>query len=230
MIIFAHRGASAQCVQNTLSAFELARQQGATCYELDVHRLADGQLAVHHDDSLLSTAGVDIKLKDLTAIDLHNYPLQNPFTQEQVFVPLLSDVLPVITPHLQLLNIELKNDDNIYPDLEKDVWDFVQKYPQLLDKILFSSFDYSTLQRLRTYATKARIGWLTRTFDLAKAQDLGAESVHINHTRLTPAIVDTCHTHHLKVFVYTVNEIAVANRLKQINVDGIFTDKPDLFL
>ena len=55
MIYLAHRGANTQRVQNTVEAFALAQTQGAQYYELDVHLLQDGQLAVHHDYSLQQT-------------------------------------------------------------------------------------------------------------------------------------------------------------------------------
>lgn len=80
MIYFAHRGASAQMVQNTLPAFALAREEGATHYELDVHLTKDGFLVVHHDYTLANTAGADVHLADLTLADLKNYPLKNPLT------------------------------------------------------------------------------------------------------------------------------------------------------
>ena len=231
MIVFAHRGASADRVQNTLSAFTLARARGATCYELDVHLLQDGQLAVHHDYSLAATAGVDVRLSSLTAADLRRYPLQNPFTAEPAYVPLLSEVIPLITPHLQCLNIEIKNDQNVYPGLEKILCKQVSSWPApVQEKILFSSFDVGTLQRLRQLAPTARIGLLTRSFDEKQARQLGVESVHINHIRLTPGILSACHKHGWKVFVYTVNDRALATQLQAQGVDGIFTDHIDWFL
>ena len=96
MIYFAHRGASAQMVQNTLPSFALAREEGATYYELDVHLTKDGFLVVHHDYTLANTAGADAPLADLTLADLKKYPLKNPFNDAPVFVPALKDVLPVI--------------------------------------------------------------------------------------------------------------------------------------
>ncbi len=223
MICFSHRGANTQRVQNTTEAFALAHAQGARCFELDVHLLKDGALVVHHDYSLLSTAGVDVQLKNLTATDLKKYPLTDPFTKEPVYVPLLKDVLPVITPGLKVLNIELKNDDNIYPGLEETL---LKALPAtLLPNILFSSFDYATLQRLRTMAPRARIGQLTRAFNVQEALALRAESVHINHIRFTPEIAQICHTHGLKVYCYTVNDKELANRLCAQGIDGIFTDK-----
>lgn len=228
MIYFSHRGANTQHVQNTVEAFALAHQQGARCFELDVHLLKDGALAVHHDYSLLSTAGVDVQLKDLTAADLQKYPLKNPFTKEPAYAALLSEILPFVTPGLELLNIELKNDDNRYPGLEETLLNALPA--AVLPKILFSSFDYPCLQRLRSLAPQARIGQLTRRFNVQEALDLKAESVHTNHIRFTPQMAQICHAHNLKVYCYTVNDKDLAARLAAQGVDGIFTDKIADFL
>ncbi len=231
MIYFAHRGASAQAVQNTVNAFDLARRNGATCYELDVHLLRDGSLAVHHDYSLLSTAGTDVLLKNLASEDLNNYPLINRFGDEQVFVPTLEEILLTILPKLELVNIEIKNDDNRYPGIEHVLLDTLQS-SGLVDfkKILFSSFDYDTLVRLRHLNKNARIGLLTRSFDVSKALSLKAESVHMNQKRFSADIARICHENQLKLYLYTVNEPADAQRLEQAGADGIFTDQIDLFI
>lgn len=230
MIYFSHRGANTYAVQNTVRAFELARAQGATRYELDVHLLQDGQLAVHHDFSLLSTATVDVQLKNLIASDLQNYPLINPFSKQTVYVPLLTDILPVITPQLACLNIEIKNENNRYPDIEKILLDVLEKTPHLRPKILFSSFDWGTLNRLRQLDGTARLGLLTRAFNVQEALALRAESVHINATRITPQVVADCHQNGLKIYCYTVNTLAERDRLAQLGADGIFTDVIDVFL
>ena len=229
MIYFAHRGANTQRVQNTVAAFALAQQQGATHYELDVHLLTDGQLAIHHDYTLLQTTGHDVMLKDLSSTDLIDYPLTNRFSADKVTIPLLREVLPVISPGLELLNIELKNDGNCYPGIEKRLLSFLQDYPHLTHKILFSSFNYDTLQRLRALCPQARIGLLTRQFEVQKALDLGAESVHINHIRFTPQIADICRANQLKVYCYTVNEVQLARQLAAQGVAGIFTDDITVF-
>ena len=87
MIYFAHRGASARRVQNTLEAFRLARRLGASCYELDVHLTQDGQLVVHHDYSLLATAGKDAKIGELPWAQLRRCALQNRFDGAPAFIP-----------------------------------------------------------------------------------------------------------------------------------------------
>ena len=222
MIYFAHRGASQERVQNTLSAFSRARELGATRYELDVHLSKDGALLVHHDYSLLSTAGEDVLLGALTVADLKKYPLINRLTKESVFVPQLQEVLPVVRPQLSCLNIEL---NNRYPGLETAVLSCLrQAAPDILPKTLFSGFDYNTLVRLRKLNKNARIGLLTRFFDVSKALALGAESVHMNYTRFTPQIAHACRENGLKVYLYTVNDPLLATRLAEAGADGIFTD------
>ena len=199
MIYFAHRGLPALRVQNTTESFALARQKGAKYYELDVHLLKDGALVVHHDYSLLNTAGFDVKLADLTMADLKKYPLKNPFTNTTLTVPLLEDIIPLVLPELEILNIEIKNDDNVYPGIESVLLRALKKWPEIAPKILFSGFDYDSLVRLRALDKNARIGLLTRAFDVSKALALGAESVHINQTRLTQEVVRVCHQNNLKV-------------------------------
>ena len=74
---YAHRGLHGNGVpENSMAAFQLALDSGYGI-ELDIHLLADGNLAVIHDASLLRTAGVDVKIEDLTTQDLCNYRLEN---------------------------------------------------------------------------------------------------------------------------------------------------------
>lgn len=230
MIYFAHRGASALRPQNSLCAFALARELGATAYELDVHLTKDGVLAVHHDYSLKSTTGWDVHIKDLAFADLSRYPLINSFSADKCLVPALRDILPVIEEELQILNIEIKNDDNQYPGIESILMQELQRYaPELLPKLLISSFDYDTLVRVRKLNKNVKIGHLCRWFDLPQTLALGASSLHMNHTRITPDIMAACHKNGLKVFLYTVNEPERAAALQQAGADGIFTDRIDLF-
>lgn len=48
-LIFAHRGDTRVSRENTVAAFEAARERGADGVELDVHLSLDGVVVVHHD-------------------------------------------------------------------------------------------------------------------------------------------------------------------------------------
>ena len=51
-IAFAHRGARAHARENTLEAFALAREMGATGIETDAWRTADGEIVLNHDGAV----------------------------------------------------------------------------------------------------------------------------------------------------------------------------------
>ncbi len=72
---YAHRGLhDDKKPENSMSAFRAALDAGYGI-ELDIHLLKDGNLAVMHDSSLKRTAGVDIRIEDLTTEELTNYAL-----------------------------------------------------------------------------------------------------------------------------------------------------------
>lgn len=231
MRYFAHRGASAYAPANTLPSFALAREMGCTCYELDVHLSKDGHLVVYHDYNLGTGTTCPLDVKDAVWEDLRQCRVLHPFDPNiTVRPPLLHEVLPVVMEELELLNIEIKNDGNVYPDIARTLWRQLNLFgPESLTKIFFSSFDYPTLLALREIAPAAQISLLTRQFDPEQARALDACSVHMSDKRITKDIVDLCHAEGREVFAYTVNDLYTAHKLEKIGVDGIFTDAPDVF-
>lgn len=102
---FAHRGLHdpGQGVpENSMEAFRMAIDHGFGA-ELDVHLMADGNLAVVHDSSLKRVCGADVWIEDLAADDLEDYPLMG--TGE--CIPLFRDVLALFAGKTPLI-IELK--------------------------------------------------------------------------------------------------------------------------
>ena len=100
---YAHRGLFGEgAPENSMAAFRRSLA-GGYGIELDVHLMKDGNLAVIHDSSLLRTAGVDVKIEDLTAEDLPNYPLEG--TTETI--PLYSQVLELYAGKAPII-LELK--------------------------------------------------------------------------------------------------------------------------
>src|SRR5262249_20251434 len=57
-LVFAHRGASHQALENTIEAFVLAQELGADGIELDVRATSDSVLVVHHDPQIEGYGGI----------------------------------------------------------------------------------------------------------------------------------------------------------------------------
>lgn len=120
---YAHRGLHGNGIpENSTAAFRAALDHGYGI-ELDVHLMKDGKLAVIHDSSLKRTAGVDIRIEDLTAEDLASYPLEG--TEERI--PLFAEVLELYAGKAPLI-IELKPEKGNHAALSQAVCDLMEGY------------------------------------------------------------------------------------------------------
>ena len=120
---YAHRGLHGNGIpENSMAAFRAALEKGYGI-EFDVHLMKDGELAVIHDSSLKRTAGVDIRIEDLTKEDLENYPLEG--TEEKI--PLLQDLLDLYAGKAPLI-IELKPEKGNHAALCTAVCDMLEGY------------------------------------------------------------------------------------------------------
>ncbi len=215
MLIIAHRGASAYAQENTLQAFDLAFKFGASWLETDIQRSTDGVLVLYHDYNLKNGK----RIKDC------NYNYLKKFN-----IPTLTDLLK-ITPQNFTLNLEIKNDDDIYPGIEKQILAEIKETKNIKkEQILISSFSVEALQKIRALDKQINIAILTRNFEIKTPLSLKARSVNISVKRVNKNIVDTCHKNGLKVLVYTVNDLQTYHKLKRWGVDGVFSDNPMLDL
>jgi glycerophosphoryl diester phosphodiesterase len=237
MMILSHRGASGYAPENTLKAFRLAVDMGAVDHEFDVHRTKDGVLVVHHDFDLKRTAGSGAKIAGLTYDELKKINVSSHFVKDSSFqcVPRLEEVLDVLSPRAGLLNFEVKNDGNVYPGIESQVLAVLAERPGLADKALVSSFDHGTLLRFRELSPDLKLAYLGHGLStvlllpaLGKAKALGAVNFHMALRLAFKANVSLIRKRGFKVFVYTVNTKEDALRMKDIGVDGIFSNYPDI--
>ena len=221
MLIFAHRGASSEAPENTLSAFELAIAHGADGIEIDVHAVED-ELYVIHDRWLQRTTSGRGRVKDQTK---HIIELLDAGQGQRV--PTLWQTLQAINGAC-MLNIELKGIDCVIPVLQH-LDRAVTELNFHLEQFILSSFNHHLLFSLKQLRPEIRIGALTASCPLdyaAFAQKLDAFSVHIDIDCLNRAFVYDAHQRGLPVFVYTVDEIEDLDEIAAMGVNGVFTNHP----
>lgn len=155
---FAHRGlhdAERGVPENSMSAFRAAIAHGFGT-ELDVHLMADGNLAVVHDSNLNRVCGVDVCVEDLTAAELPGFPLMG--TGETI--PLLEDVLALFEDQTPLI-IELKVERGNYNDLTDQTMKALQGWR---GAYCVESFHPAALLRLRQKYPEVLRGQLSQNF------------------------------------------------------------------
>ena len=218
VLVIAHRGASAAAPENTIEAFELARELGADWVELDVRRTADGVVVVHHDAHLPDGR----VLGDLQADDLPEH------------IPNLAEALEACDG--MGVNIEIKNlpDD---PDFDADhlvsaaVAGLVAAYlgPE---RALVTSFNVDAVDSVHRVDPSIPIGYVTELWDprLAIARAVAHEMHHLHpfDACVDAALVRHAHEAGLSVHVWTVDDPDRMAELIDAGVDGIITNVPDV--
>jgi glycerophosphoryl diester phosphodiesterase len=219
--VIAHRGASKAFPENTVAAFRGAAAMGADMVEFDVRATADGYLVVHHD-ALLPDGRV---IYDLHARDLPSD---------------VADLAAAIDACGELaVNIEVKNSRKD-PDWDNertvaaDVTRFVADR-SLHDRVLVSSFDVGSIERVRVEDRNVPTAWLTMVIPDAAAVAAGLvgnghRALHPYHLVVDAGLVEACHDLGLEVNVWTVDEPARMQQLVEFGVDGICTNVPDVAL
>ena len=160
--IYAHRGNQAQAVENSLTAFQNAVTAGVDGIECDLHLTADGALVVIHDEQLDRTTDSQGEVSDLSLAQIQAARLRFPdgrVTPDRV--PSLPELLNVLRD-LDVkgtLNLELKTDQKDYPGIEAAVLATVEELAPDFD-VVYSSFNWYTLKRLKTLAPEAKIAAL----------------------------------------------------------------------
>ena len=235
--IIAHRGASHEAPENTLTAIALGLAQRADAIEIDVRLTRDGGIVLLHDDTFRRTAGLsaepgELDLAAIRQLDAGRW--KGPaFVGEKV--PALAEVLAAIPTGRDLL-IELKSGAAIVPALRREL----EKGLLPLAQVVVIAFDFELLCAVRAALPQVRVLHLAggpeagRPHPLSELDALiaGARTAGFDGLNLgddwpwAAAMVQRVHQAGLRCYVWTVNEAARARFLAGLGVDGITTDRP----
>ncbi len=224
-LIIAHRGASADAVENTLAAFRRARADGADGVELDVMRCGSGEVIVFHDDDLERLARRPERIRTTPFSALREVDLGG---GERI--PLLDEVLEELGP--LLCNVELKSRSSVRDDgLAAAVATILRRHATGA-RALVSSFDPLLLARFRVAAPHLATGLLFAHDQALPLRRAWAASV-LHPTAMHPeaALVDAravrqWHARGMAVNVWTVDAAAELRLLAALGVDGLITNRP----
>ena len=234
MLIYAHRGASAQYPENTMLAFEKAVEMGAAGIETDVHLSRDGQLVLCHDETIDGTTDRSGWIARLTYDELlrADAGVRRGAQFAGQRIPLLRDLLKLARESGIALNLELKNYVLDYPDLERLVIEEIRKYLRP-ERVLLSSFRHLSLVRAKQMASETPTGLLYgcdlyRPAEYAAA--CGANALHPDYTMLSAETMREAKRAGLQVNVWTVDDPADMLRMRDMGVDVLMTNRPQTCL
>jgi glycerophosphoryl diester phosphodiesterase len=187
----------------------------------------------------------EVKKYDVGLKPHPRFPQQQKLT---VHKPLLGDVIDSVEAYCRLksvakpfYNIETKTQpatDNVYhpgPEEFVDLLMTLINKKGIAQRVIIQSFDFRTLRYLHIHYPKMKTAMLIEDFD-KRSLDEELKDLGFIPAIYSPAfellnrdVIKQCHRQHMKVIPWTVDDKTTIDKLKQMGVDGIITDFPDLF-
>ncbi len=241
-----HRGASALAPENTLQALELAVELGCDMLEFDVLDLADGTLVLAHSNDLREVshgaARGRVRSRDLDGL-----------RRVAPDLPTLDEALAFCADRLPGIGLQL---DLKRLGIEAATVETVRRHG-VLGRSWISTFDARSLRRLaelepelpRSYTlprdrfgiskrgplapvVRAALGSIGASLParlpalLARARAVAAT---LHYSIASRAVIDSAHELDAAVYVWTVDDPRLAERLVRDGADGIITNDPRIF-
>jgi glycerophosphoryl diester phosphodiesterase len=218
-----HRGACGHEPENTLRSIRRALELGAHGVEIDV-RLVHGELLVMHDATLdRTTNGRGPLARKSLAV------LRTLDAGKGERIPTLREVFETVQQRA-FINIELKGRKTAGPVCAV-IHEYVRQHGWRYEDFLVSSFHRAELRAI--HDRQIPIGLLltrpTRLYGLS-ARRVHACTVNPAARYVTAPFVADAHQRGLRVFPYTANDPEQIVRLREMGVDGVFTDFPERVL
>lgn len=245
-LVIGHRGYCQFAPENTVPSFQLAMAAGADLVELDYRHSKDGKLVVIHDAKLDRTTDArkrwkhaQIEVSSRTAAEIQELDAGKWFGSKfsGTRVPLLGEALETIQKTGVTLIERKAGDPAACIKLLRE--------KHLINKVVVQSFDWEYLrafheqeptQILAALGPPAILPGGRRPMRfhrdlspkrLAQLEKTGAR-IAVWSRRISKGATHRAHAHGLKVWIYTINDAHLANRLLDMGVDGIISNNTSL--
>lgn len=229
LVITGHRGYAGKYPENTLIGIQKALELGVDRIEIDVHQTKDEVLILMHDTSLDRTTNGEGKIKDLYYKDLQTLNASAEFSPDFAAekIPTLKEALAMVQGKAQLI-IEIKEGHDYYPNIEKHILQTIAD-GKAKDWCIIHSFKNEVLEKVHELDTTIVLHKLLLSpifYDFEKLDYVSEFSIY--HRFISRSLIDKIHKLGKKVNTWTVNDAAKMQKLKDLGIDGIITDFPDL--
>ena len=229
--IIPHRGGLGIFPENTLYAFDQAKELGFNILELDVRSTLDSVLVVFHDSTLTRMTGNTGQISQLLFNQLQSFTIYSEKHGSHK-IPTVEELFNRI--HGVHFIIEIKSRENYISNL---LCNLINNY-QLTNNVLIASFTSDQTEKFReecpSVATGATIdemklfGLLNKFYlDGVIIPEYEAMILPLNwklNRLVTQELTNRVNEKNLNLFVWTVNDTNIISELLDFGVTGIISD------
>lgn len=250
--IIAHRGNKSVAPENTMPAFAAAIAAGAQSIEMDIVRSREGIAVIVHDDTLDATTSGEGPVADYFVEEIQEFDAGSWFSPAfaGTQVPTFAQFAQFMAGHPEVeILLEFKGDWD--EDQTRAVIETIDQFG-VRDQTIIQSFNQITVESHAAVAPEMRRGLLFISKEARARLNQSAESVDgyslddfdalvaqcaqagiytinpfIEDVFHSPYIVERIQAAGIKTQVWTANSPDQWDRLTELGVDAIITDRPD---
>lgn len=233
-LVFGHRGAKAYAPMNTIPAFEMAAKQRADGIELDVHRTKDGEVVIVHDFTVDATTNGSGRVVDLTLAELKALDAGSWFSEafSGVKIPTLDETFEAVGQQV-FVNVEIKSNDVFSDGVEQAVANVISNH-NMQSRVIVSSFNPLAVRRFAKIMPDVPLAYLsapeTPDYFRLVLKNVTYHAEHPYHEMIDSGYVEQCRQDGYWLNTWTVNHSQRAKELRDMGVNTIITDNPDLIV
>lgn len=248
-LVIAHQGGEEVWPSNTMFAYERAVGLGVDMLEMDLHATADGKLVLMHDETVDRTTDGTGKIEEMTlaefkALDGGYYWTGDdgqtfPFRGQGITPASLDEVFSAFPDMPMNIEIKLVESQPVAELFCQAIRDYGMQ-----DKVLVASFHQDAIDQFRALCPEVTTSlaqnevidfFVRHKLFLAGTYSPPGGAVQVPEERsglriLTEGFVDDAHGRGMDVHAWTINEVEDMQRMIDLGVDGIITDRPDLLM
>ena len=221
--MIAHRGMSGIELENTCSAFVAAGNRSYFGIETDVHRTADGQFIIIHDDNTKRVAGDEMIVEKTCYETLRAIRLvdkDGAKGRKDLLMPSLREYIRICKKYEKIAVLELKNH---FRPADIDSIIAIIRGEEYLENTIFISFDLPNMICIRERLPEQKAQFLISEYTDWLLETLRKEKLDldIKYVALTKERVDALHAAGIEVNCWTVDTLEDAQRMTEYGVDYI---------
>lgn len=230
-IIFAHRGASGIAVENSITAFQKAIDNGADGLETDAWIMKDGEIVLHHDEIIGDIKNNAIMIPKSSLSEIKKLTLSN------------GDRILTITEFLErFANKKTKSNKKIQFSIDLQNLNAGEKIVQKLqefdaiDQTILCATSYTALNRVRKINKDIKLN-LSHREDLIspimfqngnKWSKINPYGFNIQAEILTDEILKNLRDNSFKVFIWDLHTKELLRKYLKLNPEAIYTNFPSI--
>lgn len=232
--IIAHRGYSCAAPENTIAAIQAALDLKVDFIEFDVRLTKDNVPIIFHDTTIIRTTNKknlsrigSLAFSEISSLDAGGW-FHPKYKGEKI--PSLKDVLNLNWGTTGMM-IEIKQSPKPDDLVVKKILETINTN-QVSHKIVIGSFSLPLVLELKKQSKNSLelIGIIEQEHMVKSFVNEDIKHLAIWHKLMTPSLMSWLHEQKIKVWAFTIDDMARIHSLSPFKYDGIISNKPHLLM